>query len=396
MKKLLLVLLLIAAPVFGQTSADNQLLVTPRAHVSNAALEATYKGVGATKVKILTHDRTHVISVAAGTITHVEASLRNNKNVELVERNFTGGGELIPNDTSYSSQWHLTKIEAPLAWDTTTGSAGVPVAVIDSGIDTAHSDLKSKIAAGWSFLTDTTNVQDTGALGGHGTAISGAIAAASNNASGVAGVAWLNPIMPLVVLTAGNVATAADISDAIVWAADHGAKIINISLGLTGYSTTMQNAINYAYGAGATIFAAAGNGNTSTPLYPAAMNNVVAVGATDQSDAKASFSNFGSWIDIVAPGVTILTTQLGGGYWNTQGTSLSSPIAAGIGALMLSINTELSQSDLYYLLIRCAADLGTLGFDNTFGWGRVKAGCSVVAATPPTPPQPCTPPQQGC
>ncbi len=229
-------------------------------------------------------------------------------------------------------------------------------------------------------MTGTANTADNGALGGHGTAVSGAAAAATNNATGVAGVGWANMILPLVILDANNYASYSNIASAITYAADHGARIISISIAGSTASSTLQNAVDYAWNKGSVIFAAAGNSSSSAPVYPAACNNVLAISATEPTDTLASFSNYGSWIDLSAPGDSIITTQKGGGYWSCYGTSLATPIAAAVGALALSANPSLSASALVTLLKQNADDLGAAGYDPYFGWGRVNAYKSVLAA----------------
>jgi hypothetical protein len=198
-------------------------------------------------------------------------------------------------------------------------------------------------------------------------------------------------IMPLVVLNSSDYAAYSDIANAITYAADHGARVINISIGGSSPSSTLQSAVNYAWSKGAVIFASAMNNSSSTPYYPAACANVVAVSATDVNDVFASFSNYGSWIDLSAPGNNILTTMRGGGYGYWYGTSFSSPIVAATAALMLSVQPGLSNSTLVSLLEQNSDDLGTPGWDPYFGFGRVNVSKAVLAAssavtdtTPPT------------
>jgi hypothetical protein len=215
---------------------------------------------------------------------------------------------------------------------------------------------------------------------GHGTATAGTIAAATNNGAGVAGVAWGNPIMPLIVVDSTGFASYSNIASAITYAADHGVRIMNISIAGSGASSTLQSAINYAWNKGAVVFASAGNFSTSTPYYPAACDNAVAVSATESSDLLASYSNFGSWIDLAAPGSGILTTNTGGSYASWSGTSFSSPVAAGVAALVLSERPSLTAAGLVSLLEQNSDDLGAPGFDASYGYGRVNAYKAVLAA----------------
>jgi subtilisin family serine protease len=181
-------------------------------------------------------------------------------------------------------------------------------------------------------------------------------------------------------MNASSVAYYSSIAKGITYAADRGVRIINISITGTTSSSTLQSAVNYAWSKNAVVFAAAGNANTTAPGYPAACDKVIAVGATDSTDLRASYSNYGSWIDVVAPGTSILTTLRGGGYGTASGTSFASPITAGVGALMLSVRPDLTPTQLTDLIKGSARDLGTAGFDIQFGSGRLDANRAVVAA----------------
>ena len=305
-------------------------------------------------------------------------SLQRSGLFEYVERDFYAHtASVTPNDPDFGSQWHLATIAAPAAWAVTTGAASVVVAVVDSGVDGTHPDLSAKLVPGWNFLNNTSNTADDL---GHGTAVAGTVAAATNNGIGVAGVAWNTMIMPLVVVDSNDYASYSNMAAAIQYAADHGVRIINLSLGGSSPSATLQNAVNYAWSKGATVFAAAMNNSSSTPQYPAACTNAVAVSATDTNDALASFSDYGNWITLSAPGNNILTTNPGGGYGYWYGTSFASPIAAGVAALALAVNPAMTNSALVSLLEQNSDDLGPAGYDMSFGWGRVNAYKAVTAA----------------
>ena len=199
--------------------------------------------------------------------------------------------------------------------------------------------------------------------------------------------------MPLLVLNSSNLATYTDIASAIIYAADHGAKIINISIAGSSSSSTLQSAVNYAWGKGVVIIAAAANYSVSTPYYPAACDHVVAVSATTSSDTLASFSNFGSWIDLAAPGSYIYTTNRGGGYGAWNGTSFSSPIVAGVAGVVWAANPSLTNAEVVDILEQGADDLGSTGFDTSFGFGRVNAANSVALAQKSTTNQDRTAPE---
>jgi subtilisin family serine protease len=307
----------------------------------------------------------------------VKAALSKNPHVSFVEYNYIAQAVITPNDEKYPSQWHLPAIAAPEGWDINTGSQNVAIAIIDSGITAQHADLYGKIMPGYNFLLNNTDTSD---VHGHGTAVSGSAAAISNNFTGVSGVAWGNPIMPLVVVNSSGSARYSDIARAITYAVDNGVRVMNISIAGTSSSWTLQNAADYAWNNDAVIFAAAGNSNSSNQYYPAACDNVVAVSATTSRDGKASFSNYGSWIDIAAPGVSILTTNKSG-YSTSSGTSFSSPIAAGLGALVMSANSSLTNAQVVDIIEQNADDLGNTGFDPLFGHGRINVYKSILAAT---------------
>ncbi len=365
----------------------DRIVVQHRLGADRTAAQRMFLAHGA---RVARHDASlnvSVLRVDPARRDRILAELEASGQFNFVEPDYAAHGMLVPNDPNYSSQWHLLAIQAPSAWNITTGSTGVPIAMIDSGVDSTHPDLASKIAAGWSFLTGTADTHD---VLGHGTITTGAAAAIGNNSTGVAGIAWNNPIMPLVVLNASDYASYSNIASAITYAADHGARIVNISIGGTSPSSVMQSAVNYAWSKGTVIFAASGNGGGAL-YYPAACQNVVSVGATDSTDTIASFSSYGSGLGLVAPGVNIFSTTNGGGYGSFSGTSVSSPVAAGVAALVLSYAPSLSASALVSALEMNADDLGAPGYDVTYGWGRVNAykaligaGGSSVDTTPPT------------
>jgi thermitase len=363
----------------SEEHVPGRLLVQAAPGVDDAAAEQIVALVGAKVHHSIDGLGVKVLEVPEQALDGVSLMLQRSGRFTFVERDFVAHGAATPNDPSFASQWHLNKIQAPSAWGITTGT-GVPMAIIDSGADMTHPDLKPKLLPGWNFLTGNSNASDTGALGGHGTAVSGAAAAATNNLTGVAGVGWSNMIMPLVVLSSSDYASYSNIASAINYAADHGVRIISISILGSASSTTLQSAVNYAWSKGAVVFAAAGNNSSSAPVYPAACTNVVAVSATEPTDTFSSFSNYGNWITLSAPGDLILTTNLGGGYGSWYGTSLATPIAAAVGALALAANPSLTASALVTLLKQNSDDLGAPGYDQYFGWGRVNAYRAVQAA----------------
>ena len=383
----ILLLSCFALGISAQQFVPGQLLAQEHDGASAASVAKALSAHGASIKGSIPPIKVYILSVKEQSVEGARQSLLRTGLFTYVERDAIAKGVLIPNDPYYTSEWHLPIISAPAAWDITTGSASIPIAVVDSGVDSTHPDLNTKILPGWNWVNGSPNTAD---LLGHGTAVAGSAAAVSNNGIGVAGVAWANPIMPLVVLDSNNSATYSNMAAAITYAADHGARIINMSLGSTYNSSTLQSATEYAWNHNAVVFAAAGNNGNSTPFYPAAHPNVVAVSATNSNDVLASWSNYGTWIDVAAPGDGILTTNNGGGYGSWSGTSFSAPIAAAVGALVLSVRPALSNSALVALLNSNSDDLGTPGYDQFYGWGRVNAYKAAQAAS--TIPPDTTPP----
>lgn len=286
--------------------------------------------------------------------------------------------QMIPNDPQFSSEWHLSKISAPNAWPVTTGSTSVIVAIADTGVDSTHPDLSSKIVAGWNVNDNNSDTRD---VYGHGTMVAGTVGAASNNGIGVASVAWNCWIMPVRVSLANGSAYDSTIASGITWAADHGARVVNVSYDVTD-SATISSAAKYLYNKGGVVTVSAGNYSTfdTIPNDP----YMITVGATDPNDALYSWSDYGNDIDLVAPGC-VTTTANGGGYTGACGTSFSAPIVAGVAALVLSVNPGLSASQVVSTLQSTADDLGTPGWDTTYGFGRVNAARAVGGAgTAPT------------
>jgi subtilisin family serine protease len=322
-----------------------------------------------------------VVDVPAGTdVASFVDELSSRPGVEYVEPDTVVYAAMASNDTYYPMQWGMGKVGAPLAWDITRG-AGVTVAVIDTGVDLGHPDLAGRVdtANDYDFANDDATAQDDH---GHGTHVAGIIGATLNNRLGVAGVANQCTILPVKVLSASGSGYSSDVADGIRWAADHGAKVINLSLGGDSYSSTMNAAVQYAVGKDCVVVAASGNSGQNGVIYPAGFDNVIGVGATGSGDALASFSNYGSKVDVTAPGVSVYSSLLGGTYGSMSGTSMASPHAAGVVALIRAKNPTWSRDQAEYQLIATAQDLGTAGRDDYFGYGRVRANDAAGTSVP--------------
>ena len=301
----------------------------------------------------------------------------------FVEDDHVARASYIPNDPRYPEQWHLPSVSAPQAWDTTTGSASVTIAVIDTGVDYTHQDLKGKCVAGYNYVDRNSDPMDDH---GHGTHVAGIAAALGNNSTGVAGVDWQARIMPIKVLDAQGSGYDSDVAAGIRYAADHGAEVINMSLGSSEYSYTLDEAVNYAYNKGLTVVAASGNEGSSVG-YPAACDHVIAVGALESNNDLAYFSNRGPEQDLTAPGVSILST-LPGDYGKMSGTSMASPVVAGCASLVIAAHPGYSPSQVERALEETATDLGAGGFDNEYGYGKVNAYAAVSGEEPEPEPEP--------
>ncbi len=281
--------------------------------------------------------------------------------------------DMIPNDPNYSSEWHLTKIAAPAAWSTTTGTGNVVVAICDTGVDGTHPDLAAKMVPGWNVYDNNSNTSD---VYGHGTKVAGTVAASTNNSQGVAAVAWGCMIMPVRVSNASGSATLSAIANGITYAANNGARVANVSYKATG-SATVSSAASYMQSRGGVVTVSSGNYGqfdaTADDPY------LLTVSATDPSDNIYSWSDTGNNIDVAAPG-TVYTTLRGGGYGSASGTSFSAPIVAGIAALALSTNLNLTGAEVQQRITQYADDKGAPGWDTSFGYGRVNALRSVNGA----------------
>lgn len=311
----------------------------------------------------------------------------NGSDVAYAEPDQAIPASFIPNDPYYTSEWHLPVISAPQAWDVQQGKPSVTVAILDTGVDCTHPDLATHCVPGWNVYDNTSNTAD---VYGHGTAVAGIAAAVGNNAVGVSGVAPQVSIMPVRVSDAAGYGYISTFASGLTYAADHGARVANISYQATGYST-VDSAAQYFMNKGGVVTVAAGNYGTvdTTPNDP----YLITVSATTIGNGIASWSNTGSDIVLAAPGDGIYTTTNGGGYASGTGTSFSAPIVAGVAALVISQNPSLTGSQVAQVLKSNADDLGPVGWDPGYGYGLVDAYKAVVAAgsttadtTPPTVP----------
>lgn len=367
---------------------DGELLVGFRAGVGAAGRYALYRDHGASFVEdIGRNTRVVRIRVPVLALEALKRRMERRPEVKFVEKNYEFEPALLPNDLQYASQWHLPKILAPQAWDLTQGAPGAVIAILDSGVEATHPDFAGKLVAGYNTYSNSTNTADQF---GHGTAVAGAAGALTNNAVGVAGVAGVAPIMPVRVTDAAGRATSASIANGIAWAADHGARIVNLSFNGIAGNATIRTTAEYAYNHGTLVVAASGNCACVDPTQENPY--VLSVSATDETDSLAYFSSTGAFVDLSAPGTNILTTARFGLYAADSGTSLASPIVAGVAALMFAANPALTPGLVTQLLEATAFDPGGNGYDQGFGHGRVDAFAAVSAAAGYAPPPDTTDP----
>ncbi|MEU4192140.1 S8 family serine peptidase [Kribbella sp. NPDC026611] len=300
--------------------------------------------------------------------------------VEEASLNYVRRISAVPNDTYYQTDQtvQMNTVRMPQAWDLSKSTGTLKIAVLDTGVDAGHPDLVGHLWPGYNAVSSTrpNPVDDNG----HGTMTLGIIAAAANNAVGVAGVGWNAKAMPVKVIGANGSGNDADIIEGLNWAVSNGAKVVNMSFGSLGDDPLLHQAIQQAVAAGVTVVAAAGNDGNSALQYPASYPEVIAVAATSPSGSLTDFSSYGDWVDVAAPGFDVLTTgprdktpAANVPYWYCTGTSCSAPIVTGIAALVKNKYPTLTPAQVAQRLETLARDAGPRGFDQYYGYGIVDA-----------------------
>jgi subtilisin family serine protease len=395
---------------------------------TNSANASIGQSIAGTRIDSqLTTDGWYSVSVPVGTsMQQALAFWQSHPNVAIVTPDFELTTQSIPNDPSFGSLWGLSNngsqggllnadINIEPAWALGTATS-IVTAVIDTGVDYTHPDLASNIwtntdevagngidddgngfvddVRGWDFVNNDSDPMDDN---GHGTHVAGTIGAVGNNGIGVTGVAWTASIMPLKFLDQSGSGSLSDAIKAIQYARVNGAKIINASWGGGGFSSALQSAITQFITSGGLFVAAAGNeatNNDVTPSYPANYQGVISVGASTRTDTRASFSNYGTSVDVFAPGQSILSTLPGNRYGSLSGTSMATPQVAGALALLWGQNPTLSANTISQALIN-STDNVLRASNSTHGRINVGAAATALRAsnptTPPTTPPPTTP-----
>ncbi|HXL03901.1 MAG TPA: S8 family serine peptidase [Bacillota bacterium] len=379
------------APAGCRDYRDSDILVSFRENASSEEIENLVGSQGCHVKRVIEGAGIYVIGISEGRdpVRAVE-DFKSNSLVRHAQPNWVGrvtdindiGVSLIPNDPNLSRQWAIDAMGLRHAWDKTRGSSGVTVAVIDTGVQVNHPDLVGNIISGYDFYNRTSYVTDHN---GHGTHIAGIIGAATNNGLGIAGINWSVSIMPLKAAddSGGGYLSLSEIIEALRYAADHGADVVNMSFQIgdasSGEDFFMEEAIEYAYNKGVTMIAAAGNEGQGWLAYPARHSKVIAVGAIGPDLNRASWSNYGNHIDVVAPGDSIVSTWPMNTFASASGTSMAAPQVAGVAALLISSGVR-GPENIRQILHETAMDLGTAGYDDVYGWGLVNAHAAVNGA----------------
>lgn len=315
-----------------------------------------------------------VVSVPATAAGAALAALATSPAVEWAEPDaWVKAADTVPNDPLWSTQWGPARTRAPKAWDRTTGDPSVVVAVLDTGVDAAHPDLAGALVTGTDLVNRDADPADDQ---GHGTAVAGIVAARTNNLSGMSAYCWKCAVMPVKVLGADGMGSMSTIAEGITWAVDRGARVVNLSLGGPSGGSTLERAVSYARNKGAVVIAAAGNDGVTNLSYPAAYSGVVSVAGSDSNDARYSWSNYGSWVRIAAPGCNTATLR-GGAYGSFCGTSSATPAAAGIAALAFAATPGATGVAVEQAMYTTAVPVGSF-----VAHGRVDAAATLAAVTP--------------
>jgi subtilisin family serine protease len=353
--------------------AKGRVLLMPRPGLPEAEL-AKIVSVHGGKTTRITSSGLHVVELPPNASEQAVANLlAHNPHLKFAELDQKVIANLTPNDPYFGSEWHAAKIGAPTAWDSSSG-AGVTIAILDSGVDGTHPDLSAQMVPGWNFYDNNSNTSD---VYGHGTQTAGTAAATNNNGMGVAAIAGGAKIMPIRIADASGTGYWSMIAQGISYAADHGARVASISFDNLLSSSSILSAAQYMKSKNGLVVIAAGNCGCSPNLAPSA--SVIPVSATDSNDQMTGWSSYGGYVAMSAPGVSIYTTTVGGGYGQVSGTSFSSPIVAATVALMMSANPRLTNTKIESLLYSTATDLGSSGRDIYYGYGRVNAAAAMQA-----------------
>ncbi len=367
----------------GKQARAGSLIVKFRAGAQASAQQGAHQQVNSQTVEPVGNGTAVRVQVEPGKLAEALSTYAARSDVERVEPDYLVYADMTPNDPRYGEEWALPKISAPAAWDRIAGASGIKVAVLDTGIAN-HPDLSGRVILSKDFTGSPVGAGDQH---GHGTHVAGTIAANANNGVGVVGVAYNASLINAKVLGDGGSGSFSSVADGIVWAADNGAKVISMSLGANlDCPSIIQDAVTYAWNKGALIVAAAGNDGANDAHTPANCTNAIPVGSTNQSDGRSTFSNYGPAVPIAAPGESILSTTNSGGYVSWSGTSMATPHAAGVAALIWASSYGTSNQAVKNRLFSTADRIAGTG--SIWVNGRINAAAAVAGSTagqtPPT------------
>jgi len=359
-------------PVSG--FSQEQILIKFKPDISLPEAAEIHRQLGGQVKQTIAGIGVQVVTVPQGQVMEKAKAYSANARVAYAEPDFMAEALGSPDDPGFVNQWGMVKAQAPQAWEVTTGSSSINIAILDTGVDLDHPDLANKIISNVNF-SGSASVDD---YYGHGTHVAGIAAAITNNGIGVAGLGCNSTIMNVKVLDDSGMGTYSWIASGIIWAADNGAELINMSLGGSSGSSALKDAVDYAWSKGVVVVAAAGNDGSTTPSYPAYYANCIAVAATDASDAMAYFSTYGKWVDVAAPGLSIYSTLRNNGYGYKSGTSMAAPHVAGLAALVFTTVSDVNGDGKLNDEVRSRVeitcdDIGVSGI----GHGRINAARAV-------------------
>lgn len=345
---------------------DKEVIVNFRGHPDKETIDKIMRDIdGLSKEKLDSMYSFKSKSLSTEKLIHYFEKI---PNVEYVEPHYIYLQNEV-NDTYYQSyQWNLPAVGTEDGWKITRGSKNIKIAVVDTGVDLDHPDLKGRLIDGFNALDHNSPPEDDN---GHGTHVAGIIASDTNNGEGVAGITWYNPIMPVKVMNSKGHGGSFDVAQGIRWAVDHGANVINLSLGNYQTSSVLQDAIKYAQKKDVVVISAAGNDNTNQTSYPAAYPGVLGVAAVDFDGNRAKFSNYGDYVDVAAPGVDIPSTYVNGKYAALSGTSMAAPHVTALAGLIRSINPKLKNKEVLDIITKTTQKVGTATPNPYYGNGVI-------------------------
>ncbi|PID57521.1 hypothetical protein CSB45_06745 [candidate division KSB3 bacterium] len=339
-------------------------------------VEAVFDNRGGGRTISQNNPLTKVMLLKLGERADVHSALRayaDLDEIEYAELNYIYHIFSSPDDPFISSQYSLFSassygIDALRGWSIESGDRSIMIAIIDTGVDYRHEDLRGKVVRGYDFVNEDHDPMDDN---GHGTHVAGIAAGIANNGRGIAGVCPECSVLAVKVVTADGSGANSWIANGIANAVNLGAKVLNMSLGGLDNSHTIRMAVEHAWQQGAILVAASGNDGSSAPMYPAALPQTISVGATGRYRDRTSFSNYGNTLELAAPGESIYGTVPGNRYEPWNGTSMAAPQVSGVVGLILSRNSFLNAAQVRQILDRTASDIGPSGRDMYYGYGRV-------------------------